>query len=98
VLDVGASVPSFIHLYEVDGDIDEQRCGICGRQGIPIAVYGHPPLVIIAGSATPSPPNIGFCDWCAKDHQLGPGVALAEDLINAWRLARGLPARDFSGS
>lgn len=74
----------------------EPRCVLCGREGAPIAVYGHTPVVIIAGSATPTPPNIVFCDWCAQDHHLGPGVALAEDLVNAWRTARGLPARDFS--
>jgi hypothetical protein len=96
VLDVGAGVPSFIDLYGLDRDIDERRCVICGREGEPIAVYGHTPVVIIVGRPTPPPPNIVFCDWCANDHHLGPGVSLAEDLINAWRVARGLPERDFS--
>jgi hypothetical protein len=69
---------------------------ICGREGEPIAVHGCPPVVIVAGSPTPPPATIVFCDRCVKDHQLGPGVSLAEDLINAWRTARGLPERDFS--
>ena len=102
-------MPSFIHLYGLDRQAVhftltasepvsglEQRCVICGREGGPIAAYGHTPVVIITGSAAPSPPNIVFCDWCAQDHQLGPGVSLAEDLINTWRMTRGLPARDFS--
>jgi hypothetical protein len=74
----------------------EQRCVTCGPEGRPIAVYGHPPVVLIAGSATPPPPTIVFCDRCVEEYQLGPGVPLAEDLINAWRTAKGLPERDFS--
>ena len=74
----------------------EQRCAICGQEGEPARVYGHPPVVIIAGSPTPPPPSIAFCDRCVEDYQLGPGVSLAEELINAWRTARGLPERDFS--
>jgi hypothetical protein len=74
----------------------ETGCVVCGRQGAPIAVYGHVSVVMIAGSATPPPPTIVFCDRCAQDHQLGPGVSLAEELINAWRNASGLPERDLS--
>jgi hypothetical protein len=74
----------------------EQGCVVCGQEAEPIAVYGRAPLMIIAGRATPPPPMIVFCDQCARDHQLGPGVSLAEELINAWRTARGLPEHDFS--
>jgi hypothetical protein len=74
----------------------EQGCVVCGQEGEPIAVYGRAPVMIIVGRATPPPPMIVFCDQCARDHQLGPGVSLAEELINAWRTARGLPERDFS--
>ena len=74
----------------------EQRCVVCAQEGEPIAVYGRVPVMIIAGRETPSPPTIVFCGQCARDHQLGPGVSLAEELINAWRTARGLPERDFS--
>jgi hypothetical protein len=74
----------------------EQRCVVCGQEGEPIAVYGRAPVMIIAGRATPPAPTIVFCDQCARDHQLGPGVSLAEELINAWRTARGLPEHDFS--
>jgi hypothetical protein len=74
----------------------ERRCVTCGREDEPITVYGHPPVVLIAGSATPPPPTVAFCNRCVREYRLGPGVAVAEDLINAWRRARGLPERDLS--
>ena len=102
---------SFIHLFNAGLDRQalrlrlassephaalEEGCVICGREGERTVVYGHPPLVIIAHSQTPPPPTIVFCDPCVKEYQLGPGVSLADELINAWRTARGLPERDFS--
>ena len=74
----------------------ERQCVVCGREGEPIVVYGHAPAVIIAGSATPEPPTMVFCSRCVHDHRLGPGVSVAEELVNAWRAANGLPERDFS--
>lgn len=103
-------MPSFIDLYRAARTREaprfmlasselpagfERECVVCGREGQATAVYGRVPVVIIAGSATPPPPTIGFCEQCAQDHQLGPGVSVAEDLINAWRSARGLPERRF---
>jgi hypothetical protein len=75
----------------------EQPCAICGQADGPTTVYGHPSVVLIAGRPSPPPPTVAFCDRCVEEYRLGPGVSLAEDLINAWRTARGLAERDFSG-
>jgi hypothetical protein len=74
----------------------ETDCVVCGRAAEAVAVCGRAPVVIIVGRPAPPPRPIIFCDRCVHEYQLGPGVSVAEDLVNAWRTARGLPERDFS--